>query len=311
MGESSYRERSHMNKILKWVGIVLGAVVAIVLVLVICTYVLSSRALGRRYAPTVPTVSIPTDSASLVRGEHLASAIAKCTDCHGEHLGGTMKISDPAFGHLAAPNLTRGRGGFGATLTNEDWVRAVRHGVAPDGRGLLLMPAEAYIHLDTADLAAIIAWARSVPPVDSQWPASQLGPVARALLATGKLPLIAAAYIDHSEMATAPPADTTVAYGRYLAQIGGCTACHNAALSGGPIAGAPPGTPPAANLTPGGIASYTEADFFRALREGKRPGDVAINDFMPWRFTRLMTDPEIRAVWKYLRSLPAKELGQQ
>lgn len=301
-----------MKKALEWLGIGAAVLVAALLVCAAVVYAASNRVLTRRYAPPVSWISLPDDSATVARGAHLARAIAKCANCHAEDLGGGVVIDDPTFMRLAAPNLTRGRGGVAASLSDRDWVRAVQHGVAPDGRGLILMPAEAYIHLADDDLAAILAWVRQVPPVDRELPPRTVGPVARLLFATRRLPLIAAAYIEHGRPnVVAPARDTTSEYGRYLALTGGCVACHGPALSGGPVPGAPPRTPPAANLTPGGIGAYTEQDFFRALREGKRPGGQELNAFMPWRFTKLMTDEEIRAVWSYLRTLPAKELGQR
>lgn len=70
------------------------------------------------------------------------------------------------------------------------------------------------------------------------------------------------------------------------------------------MAGSPPGTPPAANLTPAGIGNWTEADFFHAIRTGKRPDGSVLNSFMPWATFRNMTDDELRALWLYVRSLP-------
>ena len=102
----------------------------------------------------------------------------------------------------------------------------------------------------------------------------------------------------------------TLEYGRSLANVGGCTGCHNPSLSGGPIIGAPPGTPQAANLTPGG-RSWTLELFRHTLRTGERPGGGQLSDFMPIRYTKLMTDDEIEAVWRYLVSVPAKQLGER
>jgi hypothetical protein len=110
---------------------------------------------------------------------------------------------------------------------------------------------------------------------------------------------------------TFPAPDTSAAYGQYLANAGGCTSCHNPAMSGGGVAG-PPGSPPPPNLTLGGIPHWTEADFVRALREGKTPdGRDLNNNFMPWRSSGRMTDAEIHALWLWMRSLPAKQLGER
>ena len=74
-----------------------------------------------------------------------------------------MFIDDPALGRVIAPNLTRGRGGVGATFSDADFVRAIRHGVDPSGRPLLIMPADDYTHFSDADLGMIIAYVRSLP----------------------------------------------------------------------------------------------------------------------------------------------------
>jgi hypothetical protein len=67
-----------------------------------------------------------------------------------------------------------------------------------------------------------------------------------------------------------------------------------------------PDWPPAANLTPAGSTKdWSEADFRRLLREGKRPNGTPVNQAMPWRVMKNLTDDEIRAVYLYTRSLPA------
>ncbi len=299
-------------KVLKVLGIIL-----LVLVLLAAAgggwmYWKSNGTINRRY--DVPTVSLPlpTDSASLARGRHLVEAVGKCFDCHGENLGGMVIIDGMPFARVIAPNLTRGRGGVGAARSDAELLRAVRHGVRPDGRGLVIMPSEAYIHFTDADLAAVVAYVRSVPPVDNELPATAFGPIARMLLAQDKLPVFPVSYIAHDSVAPygATP-DTTTRYGRYLAWTGGCHACHNPAGSGGAMPGGPPDAPAAANITPGGLPDWTEADFVRLLREGKGRGDRDIdNANMPWRNSGRMTDAEIHALYLYLRSLPPRELGQ-
>jgi mono/diheme cytochrome c family protein len=299
-------------KVLKILGVVLLLLVLLAAAGGSFIYWKSGRALARRHRVPEHALTIPTDSAALARGRHLGQAIAKCVDCHGESLQGSVVIDALPFARVVAPNLTAGRGGIGAARSDADLVRAIRHGVGPDGRALTIMPAEAYIHLTDADLAAIIAWVRSIPPVDHEQPATAFGPIGRMLIARNRLPLFPAAYVAHDSVAPyAAAPDTTVAYGRYLAWIGGCHACHNPALSGGPLPGGDPESPPPANITPGGLPTWTETDFFRLLREGRGTGGRAIdNRFMPWRTSGRMTDEEIRTLWRYLRSVPPREVGQ-
>jgi mono/diheme cytochrome c family protein len=301
-----------VKTVLKWLGIVATALVCILLLGAAIVYAVSNRKLAQRYAVGAEWVAPATDSAAVARGRHLAEAVTKCVDCHGADLGGTMFLDITPFARLAAPNITRGRGGRGNAYSDAAFARLLLHGVKSDGRGAVIMPSEAYRYLGSADLAAVIAWVRSMPNVDREWPAPRFGPVFRMLLAFGAAPVIPAAYIDHDRaMTEPPPADTTPAYGRYLTQIGGCSSCHNASYSGGKNAGGPPDSPPAWNLTPTGLAGWTEADFIGVLRQGKRVGGGApINEhFMPWRSSGRMSDAEIHAVWLFLKTLPPKELG--
>ena len=102
----------------------------------------------------------------------------------------------------------------------------------------------------------------------------------------------------------------TPEYGYYLARLGGCIGCHGSNLAGQRVPGATPDIPPAANLTPSGIGHYSDADFIRALREGKRPDGSPINPFMPLTATKHLTDDEILAIRAYLRTVPAADGGE-
>jgi mono/diheme cytochrome c family protein len=251
----------------------------------------------------------PTDSAAIARGEHVVRAIAKCVDCHMQDLGGGTMVDDAAIGRITTPNLTTGRGGILAEYTDTELERAIRHGVARDGRRLMIMPAMDYQYLSDADVGALIAYLRTVAPVDREPATIKVGPVARALYAAGKMPWFPGDVVTHREESIPSVAmDSTVEYGKYLGDVG-CAGCHGANYSGGQIHGAPPDWPQAANLTPGGIGHYSYADFVKALREGVRPDGSALNPVMPIPATKLMTDIEMVAMWKYLQSLPAQEYG--
>src|SRR5437588_1319325 len=106
------------------------------------------------------TITVPTDITSIQRGQHLASAVAACVDCHGPSLAGKVFVDDPALGRIVSPNLTRGRGGIGSTFADADFVRAIRHGVDPSGRQLLVMPSDDYNHFNDAVLGHIIIYKR-------------------------------------------------------------------------------------------------------------------------------------------------------
>jgi mono/diheme cytochrome c family protein len=247
-----------------------------------------------------------------MRGRHLVEGVLSCTECHGENLGGTLLIDARPFMRLSAPNLTAGKGGVAPLLGDPDWVRAIRHGVGPDGRALAVMPSAAYQHLSDADLGAVIAYLKNRTSVNHTLPSRSFGPIARIQLAQGKFPLFRADSVDHAAVrsVSAPPEGVTVKYGHYLANVAGCTDCHGRGLSGGPVIGGPPDAPPASNLTPAGIGIWTQADFARALREGKGSGGRRLHPLMPYRSLHL-TDDELQAVWMFVRSVPPKTFGNQ
>ena len=287
-------------------------VVVLLIVVVTAAYSVSSYRLGKKLTFSDTPPAVVSDSATVAKGEYLVRAITKCADCHGADLGGQMMIDDPAFGRFYPPNLTKGRGSVTASLSDADIVNAIRHGIARDGRKLAFMPARDWSTMADDDVAAVVAYVRSVPPVDRESQPSKIGPVGRALYVAGKLPIFEAELIPHDNVVRAkPPVGVTAEYGRYLATIGGCHGCHGPTLSGGQVPGTPPDFKPAANITPGGIGQYTEADFFRALREGKRPDGSTIDPFMPVSATRLMTDDDTRALWMYLQTVPAREFGNR
>lgn len=299
-----------MRKLLRFAAWTLGVVVALVLVAGGALYAYTQHHFDKKWQVAGHRLTIPTDSLSLARGRHIATALSKCADCHGEDYGGRLFIDVPPVGRLYTANLTRGKGGVGGQLSDLDWERAIRHGVKPDGSILFFMPAEEFQSLDDEDTGALIAYLKTLKPVDRVPGTNFVGPIGRALYAKGDLPLVPAEMIDHSANHTAHvPEGATVEYGRYVADIGGCKGCHGPTLSGGPMPGAPPGWKPAANITPAGIGHYTEEDFFRALREGKRPGGSPIDTLMPVRYTKDMTDVEIRALYMYLKTVPPKPYG--
>lgn len=259
----------------------------------------------------VQSLEIPSDAASLERGRHLVEAVTQCTTCHGQDLAGMRIADDPWLGRLYAPNLTPGRGGL-AERSTTDLVRSIRHGLKPDGTPLLVMPSQYFYHLTDADLAAIIAWLRALTPVDRSVPTPRVGPAARLAIATGRVPdLIAAEQLrPGTPRLPAPAPAASVAYGAYLVETGGCKVCHHADLSGGLHPLALPGEPPPSDLTPRGpLAAWSEHDFVQTLRKGVTPEGRNLDaEWMPWPAIGRMTDLELRAIWRYLHSLPEAAL---
>jgi cytochrome c553 len=273
-------------------------------------YIASERQLNAVYPVPAFRFAVPSDPAAIARGRHLATAIGTCTLCHGEDLGGAVYADMGAMGIVAGPNLTRGRGGIGDDFGVGSWVRAIRYGVRRDGTSLIAMPSEVFVNFSDHDLAALVAYLQQLLPVDREVPTSRFGFLGRALLATGRLNILVAPKTHQPAERPAVSPGPTVEYGRYLADVSGCHGCHGHGLSGGRVAG-PPNLPPASNLTPAGLGTWTETDFTRALREGKRPDGATLDPFMPWRVYARMTDDELHALWRYLQSVPPRPFGNK
>ncbi len=245
-------------------------------------------------------VSALPESDDIERGEYLVKSVFGCEDCHGKDLGGSAPVDAQPMGTFYAPNLTAGAGGLPDDYSNEDWARALRHGVAKNGHRLFLMPCEDYQRFSDEDLAAIVAYVRSVPNVDRENKEISLGPIGMLVVATGKMQF-SFEKIDHDYTPKDVEPDNTKEWGEVM--IGACTGCHGPELEGGKIPGGDPGWPEASNLrnTDDGLAGWTLEDFARAMREGKSKNDADIRDPMPWKAYAGMTDDDIEALWLFLQ----------
>jgi mono/diheme cytochrome c family protein len=302
-----------MKKLFKWLGFGVAGLIGLLIIALIGLYLVSGMRLSQSYVVQPEPVALPTAAAAIAEGQRQYITHA-CSDCHGADGAGAMVIDDPLFGRISGSNLTPGAGGIGQQYSDLDWVRAIRHGVAPDGRALLVMPSQEYNALNDEDLGAMVAYLKSLPPVDNTPPANTVGPLGRVLLVTEVAPILPAERVDHAgSRPTAVVRGATVEYGQYLAQS--CIGCHGQGLSGGPIPGLPPEPPLPANLTPDeatGLGRWSEQDFFMALRTGQRPDGTAVDPkAMPWPNFKFMTDQELSALWLYLQSVPAKPFGHR
>ena len=175
-----------MKKLLKWIGISLLTLAGAALLAVAVLVFLGGRKLSATRTVEVASVAVPGDAAAIERGAHIART--RCAFCHGEDLGGKKFIDDASFMIVNAPNLTRGQGGRGSTYADDaTWVRTIRHGVNSQGRALIVMPAEIYYFLSDNDIGDLVAYLKSLPPVDRSWPAPRPSLLAKALLGAGKL----------------------------------------------------------------------------------------------------------------------------
>ena len=290
-----------MKKLIRWGGLVLGGLLVIVLLVAGAMYVVGGSNVERTYnVPTLASLDVRGDSAQLARGAHLVN-IYGCNDCHGEQLAGIVMEDAPPF-RIVSSNLTSGAGGIGTRYTIEDWDRAIRHGVKPSGRSVLIMPSAAFHRIADPDMEALIAYLRTIPPVDNELPPTTFKPMGR-VLAAGPLK-----GIDDFEVrmeparADRPEPGPTAEYGEYLAGL--CGYCHGDDMGGMLEPPGPPGMIPAPSLVATG--GWTFDEFEHALRTGERPGKADINPmFMPLAITKPMTEDELRALHTYFASLYA------
>lgn len=294
-----------MKKILKWIGIVVGGLLALVVIALAVMYFSADFRFNKTYTIAAEPVVIPTDAASLAVGKHWAEI--HCQTCHSEDLGGGPFFEDESLGYVDAPNLTAGKGGLGSTNTDADWVRAIRHGVKANGQSVFIMPSNDFYYLSDADLGSVIAYVKSAPPVDRDIRPRTFMPMAKVLYSLGAFGnLLYAETITHDVRPPAPPVGITLEYGEYLVNANGCRPCHGQALSGAQPS--EPGAPLAPNLTPGGeLIGWSEADFINTLRTGVTPSGRQLSDSMPWKGLGKMTDDELKTVWLYLQSQPKLE----
>lgn len=290
-----------MRKLLKWTGITVGALVGLLLIFYLVTYLSTNRRIHKQYTVQVKPLDVPVDSAMLAYGSHLF-VVKGCFDCHGRNLEGRVFINDPKLGVFAGSNLTKGKGGLPVSYDDKAWLMALRHGLTPEGKPLLIMPSYEYSKLSDYDVASIIAWCKTQPAVDHELPLIQVGPLGHLLTFFDKIPLIPAEKVDHHYQAPAMvKKEITPAYGKYLSIS--CTGCHRDDLHGGPNH-VPGGVPVADITTKGNLGKWSQEQFMMALRTGKTPeGKQLNNEDMPWQMTTAYTEEELSALYLYLRSL--------
>ena len=293
-------------KFIRILGKLLLALVVLAGIALALVYWRTSAVLAQHIDVDEPALAIPTDAEAIARGEHFA-VTRGCTDCHAADLGGRVLFDKFPVGRLAAPNLTRGKGGVGP-LDATRMERAIRHGLGSGGRLLLYMPTTDFSGLSDADLADLMAYVSTRPAVDREVQQPLAGPLMRVLFLLDKAPLVYALKVDqHAAHVGAVTAAPTAEYGRYVAHA--CIGCHGEHFAGGHVPGTPPDFPDAANITPGGIGKWSKTDFIAALRQGKRPDGRQLNPFMPWQAFATMTDTEVDALWAFLQTVPAAATG--
>ena len=296
-----------MKKLLKWLGILVGALVVLVIIAAAVGTVRANALMTREWEFAADTIAIPTDAVSVANGQYLVEHFMLCADCHGPDLGGgEMFNPEEGPGTLWAVNLTSGSGGIGGTYTDADWLRSLRHGIRPNGENLIIMPADFYTKVDAGEMADVIAYLKTLPPVDREIPARSLAFMPKAMLGLGVFPaseLLPAYKIDHDAApVAAPPRGVTVEYGEYRAMV--CKACHGPDLTGAP-ADEENGFPAVPNLSQSGeLIGWTEADFITTLQTGVTPsGEQLDPEAMPWQRIGKADVEDLQAIWLYLQTV--------
>jgi hypothetical protein len=310
-----------MNKIGKIVGWFLVAL-AVVFVLGV-TFTIGWRPfIGPRARP-LSARKFESTPARLARGEYLVNSVGDCMGCHAEHdwtahdapivpgtlgAGQDMSVMKGLPGQVIAPNITADPETGAGSWTDDALARAIREGVSHDGRALFpFMPYPDFRLLSDEDLASIIVYVRSLPPIRKQRPPTQLIFPVNYLIRSAPQPLDAPV--------PEPDLSSPEKRGAYLVGVAGCTDCHTPQdaqgqplpgmdFAGGTILEGPWGRVASANITSdaSGI-SYYDADLFsQALHAGSVKAR-RLNQIMPWENYRGMTDEDIAAVFAYMKTL--------
>ena len=288
-----------LKNILKWAGIALGSLALLLAGFYAFVYVKTEASINKVYDVKLQTLTIPDDSVSYTAGRHVAE-IRGCIGCHGADLATGEVFADEKspIGILQASNITSGKGGI--QYADQDWIRALRHGVGKDGKPLWFMPSHEICGLSNQDIANLIGYVKKQPPVDKPTPPKSLKPLGRVLTFMGEFPLLSAEKIDHNavyidEIKPVVNAD----YGQYLAIT--CTGCHMATYKGGPSHS--PEQPPIPDISSTGkLGRWTQEGFVNLFHTGKTPEGRVLSKYMPVKaFT--YSDDELKAIYQYLHGV--------
>jgi len=295
-------------KILKWTGII---IVVIIAGLAIVVWSRQNMTFDGPY----PDIVSSTDSTIIARGRDLVFGPAHCADCHSQvnadslmSLGQQVNLSgghafELPIGKIYTKNITPDAETGIGRYTDHEIARALRYGIGPDGRALFdFMP---FHNTSDEDLKAIISYLRAQKPVRNEIPEpsfNMIGKVVRAFLIKPVGP--------NGDVPFDVKRDSTEEYGKYLAiNVANCSGCHTkrdmmtGAYTGELFAG---GLEieglVTQNLTTDSssrIFTWDQQKFITRFREGKKIQQSP----MPWNSFKRMSDGDLVAIYKYLKSL--------
>jgi mono/diheme cytochrome c family protein len=285
---------------------------------------------GQKQAPTSNGVIQPS---TVERGQYLVT-VANCVTCHTAKAGTSFAGGRPfrtihgLFGDIYSSNITPDRDTGIGTWTKEEFVRAMRAGVAPGERHLFpAFPYTSFTKLTTADIEAIYAYLRTIPAVRSVPPENSFWFRQRWAMR-----LWNAWFFKEGELKPDSSKSNEWNEGRYLVEaLAHCGACHtprNLALAertgeqftgGVQIDEVGPGksrTWSAPNLTSAdiGLAKWSVDDLKKYLKNGSnhRAGVLGPMNEVIANSLRHLTDADAAAMAVYIKSLPAGgEIAQQ
>lgn len=253
----------------------------------------------------------------LDRGRYLVESIAGCGNCHtpqgpngplpGKALAGGLPFEEAAF-TAWSPNISPDPETGIGKWSDEQITLAIRDGRRPDGSLIgPPMPFGLYRGISDDDVAAIVAYLRSVPAVKNM--------VAKSLY---RMPLPPAYGPPVGKVAAVPQSDS-VACGRYLAgPVGHCVECHSgpgpqgkpdiagALGAGGRVFNGPWGSSVSQNLTPTGLSRCSDAQLKTIITTGVRPDGSRLKPPMGIPYDAKMSADDLDSVVAYLRTLPPK-----
>jgi hypothetical protein len=265
--------------------------------------------MAKVYDVPVPTVVRSSDPTVLARGKHLAESVAPCaaSSCHGKDLAGGETVAMGPVATLLGPNVTQ----IVLAYSDGELARLIHDGIKKDGRSVAFMPVQDYAWLPEDDVAAIVSYVRTLPVVDRASGFTVIKTIGKVLDRRNQIVFDVARRIDHRSGVRSRGATPTVEYGQFLAM--GCQGCHGEHFSGGPLPGAPSSMAIPLNLTPHetGLKEWSFADFNTLLDEGVRKNGKRLDPLMPYAAFGKFDDVERRALWAFLRSVPAVPFGNR
>lgn len=291
-----------------------------------------------------PVVRASSDPDIIARGKYLFTAVAHCTACHlpEASLAGAspdqVVAAAPVGGHewpmgvigtIRSPNITPAPGPNVTPFPSvgiDSWTdaqigRAIKYAVGRDGRALIFMNGLGSI--DDRDVAAILSYLRTVPPRRNRVQRTEITTEGLGILARDMPGFLLPK--PQNSLTYAPAGELSVARGAYLANgPARCLHCHSSvsaspkiALDGPAFAGGlwaevdrdnpamemvPPNLTPSARF--GAITGWSEDAFVQRFKAGGRMVRLST---MPWENFQLMSESDLRSLYRYLQTLKPVE----